>query len=397
MYDDKKWSFRVTQGTKGLQDLLEEWQALTDAWPEPARLEHLHMAEWARAYAHHLAPSPGRLIWASVRHGGRLVALLPLERTGRRSLRLLTNEHLYLADVVTAEDVRALWPALWRWLQHDAGIAWTRLEIGRLRADAWLAEGLRLCPPQRMFDNAVGGSADLDVDRSYDALLKSASANHRSSLGRGQKKAAALGTLRYESHATPQALAEALPHFMAVEVSGWKGEQGGAIACRPEWQAFYGELTQTLGTRGGQPGPRDHCEIDLLWLDDLPVATIFWLRTGMTLALQKIAYREDLAAVGPGKLILARALERACADPALRRISFITRCPWADGWRTQVTPVTAHIVYADHLRGRLAGRVRELARWAKAALKAWRFGRRPPATPPADAGPAGPAEPAGPA
>lgn len=363
------WTFRLDRGEAGLQALWADWQQLVAELPSA---DHLHRPEWAAAYARHLAGDSERLVWASVRRraDGRLMAVLPIEQTGPRQLRLLTNEHLYLADVISHVAPAALWPAFWHWLQHDAGLSWTRLDVGRLRAGGWLAEALRQCAPRHDFHSVIGGSAWLDVDRPYDALLRGASANHRSSLARGAKKADPLGGLRYETHRTAEALAAALPHFLDVEASGWKGEQGGAVACRPEWLAFYRELTERLAER---PAEQDRqpagCEIDLLWLGERPVATIFWLRTGHTLALQKIAYREDLASIGPGKLILARALARACADPDLLRVSFVTRCPWADGWRTEVTPVTGHLIYAEHLRGHGMALLRRLWQAGKAGLR----------------------------
>lgn len=360
---DGPYAFRLDRGQAGLQTLLADWQALVAQLPDA---DHLHRPEWAAAYARHLAGDIERMLWASVRQDGRLVAVLPIEQTGRRQLRLLTNDHLYLADVVSCADPLTLWPAFWHWLQHDAGLSWTRLDVGRMRAGGWLAQALAHVPPRHDFHSRIGGSAWLDVDRCYDALLRGASANHRSSLTRGAKKAEQMGGLRYESHATPEALAAALPHFVDVEASGWKGEQGGAVACRPEWLAFYRELTERLAGRDGQTAG---CEIDLLWLGDRPVATIFWLRTGGTLALQKIAYREDLASIGPGKQILARALARACADERLQRVSFITRCPWADGWRTEVTPVSGHLIYAEHARGHAMAVLRRLWQAAKAGAR----------------------------
>ena len=51
---------------------------------------------------------------------------------------------------------------------------------------------------------------------------------------------------------------------------------------------------------------------------------------------------------------MAEALQRACADPSLHGVSFITRCPWADGWRTEITPVRSWTLFPDTWRGRLA-------------------------------------------
>ncbi len=355
------FSFHLDRGAAGLQALQADWQALVELMPDA---DPLHRPEWAAAHARHLAADAEALVWASARQDGRLVAVLPLEQVGPRHLRLLTSDHLYLADVAAIVTPETLWPAWWHWLQHDAGLGWTRLDIGRLREGSWLAEALRLHPPAHDFHAPLDGSAWLDCSRPYDELLRAATSKHRSNLKRGAEKAAQKGSLRYETHTSVEALAAALPHYLAVEASGWKGQQGTAVACRPEWQAFYTALTETLG--GQHDGPSG-CEIDLLWLGDEPVATLFWLRAGRTLALQKIAYREDLSAIGPGQLALAHALRRACEDPTLARYSFITRCTWADGWRSTVTPVSGHVIYVDSARGHLMAWARRGWHWFKAA------------------------------
>lgn len=376
--NSEHWAFDLLSGPVGLATLRDEWQALAD------RLPHLHFAQcpqWAEAYMTCLADRPASLCWVTVRRSGELVAVWPLEHVTRgwgalgvRELRTLSHAHMTLSDIVADPGDAALWPALWVWLERTPGVPWDRMVLPQLADDSvlarWLGQGQSALRQSREID----GSAWLDCDRPYEVLLKAASANHRSSLSRGAKRAAELGVLRYETFTDPAGMAGAMTHFLAIEASGWKGEQGGAVACKAELVDFYTRLTAGLGARG-------QCEIDLLWLGEKPIATIFWFRTGGQLHLQKIAYLEELANLGPGKLIMAEALKRACGDAALQRVSFITRCPWADGWRTSVTPVWRHQMYPDTVRGRLIAALDRHASDAKARLKPlvqrWRAG--PPA------------------
>ena len=98
--------------------------------------------------------------------------------------------------------------------------------------------------------------------------------------------------------------------------------------------------------------------------------------------LQKIAYREEFAELGPGALIVAEALKRACADPSLSRLSFITRCPWADGWRTRITPVWRYSLYRGSLRGRTGSAIVNTLAHFNARVKPWvKRLREGPATP----------------
>lgn len=358
---EHRWRFAVSAGHPGLQALKPSWCRLAEAIPT---LDFVQSPDWAQAYLDHLAPSPDDVLWITAHEGEDLVAVLPVERVmpGGRDLRMHTHPHMTLADVVAQPASAQVWPALWDWLQHDSGLSWDRLVIHKMSADAMLAGWLSQVPLRLALSSEIDGCAVLDCDRSFESLLKGASANHRSSLNRGLKRAEQMGTLRYATHADPQSLNDAMPHFLAVEASGWKGAQGGAVACSAELMAFYDQLARDLGARG-------QCEIDLLWLDDRAIATVFWFRTGGQLHLQKIAYLEELANIGPGKLIMREALMRACADPTLRGVSFITRCPWADGWRTEVTPVWTHTLYRESWRGRALHAFRRYAKKLKGAAK----------------------------
>ena len=336
------WNFQHSIGIEGLNAIEATWESLADSDPQ---LAFYQCPAWARAYLEHLAPQPEALICVTGWRGKRLELLLPLERVGSE-LHLLHHDHMTLADVLAPGLDDEVWPKLRAWLSSPAGPGNGRLRFPALPSHAVLDRWLGRFPEPLTLQRSLDGSAWLSCERNYADLLKGASANHRSNLVRGLKRAAKLGTLRYECLSRPDELAAAMPHFLSIEASGWKGAQGGAVACKPQLVAFYTSLCASLGAQG-------RCEIDLLWLGPTPIATIFWFRTGGTLHLQKIAYHEELGELGPGRLIMAEALQRACADPSLRRVSFITRCPWADGWRTEIARVRSWTFYPNTWKGRL--------------------------------------------
>lgn len=368
------WAFSLSSGPEGFAALAAEWQALADGLPG---LNFIQCPQWAAAYMTCLCAAPQRLQWITARRDGRLEAVWPLELCQRgigpfavRELRGLSHAHMTLSDIAADTVQGPLWQALWQWLQHDSGLRWDVLTLPLVAEDAVLASVLAELPAAGVWAKAVDGSAWLDCSKPYEQLWKSVSANHRSSVTRGMKKAQERGPLRYETHGTDAAgLAQAMQHFLTIEASGWKGAQGGAVACSPDALAFYQQLLQTLG-------PRGQCEIDLLWMGETPIATIFWFRTAGTLHLQKIAYLEEVSSLGPGKLVMAYALQRACSAGDIHHVSFITRCPWADGWRTTVTPVWRHRLFRAGLKGRLVAMgTRAWAgfkAWAKAWLARWR-------------------------
>jgi len=368
------WAFSMTSGPEGFAALVAEWQILADSLPG---LNFVQCPQWAEAYMACLCTAPQRLRWLAARYEGRLVAVWPLELHQRgpgpfvvRELRGLSHPHMTLSDIAADSVQGPLWAAMWSWLQRQSGVAWDVLHLPLLAEDAVLAPALADLPAAHVLAKAVDGSAWLDCTQPYEQLWKSVSANHRSSVTRGMKKAQERGALRYETHGVDAAgLAQAMQHFLAIEASGWKGAQGGAVACSPDALAFYQQLLQTMG-------PRGQCEIDLLWLGETPIATILWFRTAGTLHLQKIAYLDEVSALGPGKLIMAYALQRACAADDIHRVSFITRCPWADGWRTTVTPVWRYRLFRASLKGRLVALATRAQDGLKARVKAWLARRR---------------------
>lgn len=382
MMNSVQWTFELLMGREGFEAVRNDWQALADC------LQGLHFAQcpqWAEAYLSYLAPRPHDLCWVTARRDGALQAVLPLERTtkglgwfGVRELHTLVHDHMTLADIVAdPADAPSLWPALMAWLQREAPVGWDRLTLPQLAEESTLAQSLALHPAPGQVSMVVDGSAWLDCDRSYEALLKAATSKHRSNLSRGARRAKEMGALRYEVHTQPEALEAAFAQFMAVEGSGWKGQQGTAINCDPTLVAFYQQLVRSFGVA-------QQCEIDLLWLDDKVIASGLWFKTGGCLYLQKVAYLEELSAVSPGTLLMAEALERTCADPSMRRLSVITRCTWADGWRTTVMPVWRHVVYPATVRGRATAWWDDTLSRLKTQVKGWL--RRDPA--PTDSAPA---------
>lgn len=338
-----QWRFQFTRGIEGLTAIEAIWEDLADSDPH---LAFYQCPAWARAYLEHLAPDPEALVWVTGWRGLALGLVLPLEQFGSK-LCLLHHDHMTLADALAPGLDDSIWPQLRAWLSGPKGPGNAALRFPAIPSHGVLGRWLELFPEPLSLLRNLDGSAWLSCERSYSEILKGASANHRSNLSRGLKRAEKLGPLRYESFSHPDELTSAMPHFLSIEASGWKGKQGGAVSCKAELVAFYKGLCSSLGTR-------QRCEIDLLWLGTDPIATIFWFRTGGTLHLQKIAYLEDHGELGPGRLIMAEALQRACADPSLHGVSFITRCPWADGWRTKIAPVCSWTLFPDTWRGRFA-------------------------------------------
>lgn len=358
------WRFEALSDHRALAELHAEWEALHARVPGA----HFHQHPvWFAAWLDHLCDDPAASRVLTLRHGGTLVGVWPLtlSRIGRwlpLSERAgLCNSHMTHADLLVDPSCADAGPRMLAHLTQDRP-RWDRLRIPRLREDAQLETALRLAMPEQVTRTPAEASAWLDCRVSFDEIWRGASANHRSKVTRGWHKARQIGPVAYRTAADPDTIGSALDTFIAIEASGWKGRAGTAIGQSARLRAFYGQLAREFSRLG-------LCEIDLLYLGDRPVAGILWFRSGQRLHLQKIGYDESLSKLGAGNLVMHEAISRACADPTLKAISFITRCPWADGWRTALAPVHEVAVYHPGWRGRLLRTV-VLAkqRWRRRAI-----------------------------
>lgn len=342
-------TFAWTRGAEGLRQIAAPWQELADSLPDA---EYFQRPQWYEAYLQ-LSEAPQDMVWITVHEQGQLKAVLPLQQLKRRmgpltvrELRLVNHGHMTLADVCADRRDTTLWPELWRWLHGRQAPDWDRLVVTHTPADGVLAGWMQQQPPAHLLQSVASSSARVDCRRSLDELLKACGGNHRSNLSRRSKRAEAMGPLRYELARTPEELARLMPVFMSLEASGWKGKAGSAVASTPKVQAFYDTLLDGFGRRG-------ECEIDVLYVGDRAVASVLWFRTARQIHLQKIGYLEELSDLSPGKLLMRESFRRACADPSLDRLCFITHPDWADPWKPEGNPVLEFSAFSNGLKGSL--------------------------------------------
>jgi hypothetical protein len=110
-----------------------------------------------------------------------------------------------------------------------------------------------------------------------------------------------------------------LESFFALEVSGWKGKLGTAIACSPIDVRFFEELS-----KGGFE--RRQLQILMLRLDDRPIAMQYNLVSHQAVFALKIAYDEDFKRYSPGMLLGVEAFKLFHGRPD---ISWVDSCPTA--------------------------------------------------------------------
>mgnify|MGYP001496408257 CR=1 FL=1 len=315
-------SARIFIGKSGFADLQPEWDKLATA----CGYHFLHFTAWYQAELECLE-NTNTVFFVALYDGGRLFAVLPLERVFLRKGRLsLPVVQLFYPNEMGVNDVLADRPlAPYRKLLQ----ATLRRELSFFAFIRWqcvLENGcaIGLLPPEKK-PRITHASKYIDFSQGFTTFWDSYSSKFRKGLLKKLRKAEEQGELRLVCATTTEDLPQAFEDFLTVEDSGWKGERGTSIKKQPKKLAFYRHLLKEYGERG-------ICQINILYSKDVPIAAQFGVRVGRRLFLLKIGFREDYAAVSPGYLVLYKLVEESAARGEIDSVSFVTGVNWIDRW-----------------------------------------------------------------
>jgi CelD/BcsL family acetyltransferase involved in cellulose biosynthesis len=159
----------------------------------------------------------------------------------------------------------------------------------------------------------------------WDWWLRRLSGNFRHNLRRRARKFPCEPKLRRVDNADP----EALKLFFEMERSGWKGADGGAIACNPRTLRFYNEIAQAADRFG-------YLTLYFLNMGERTIAAHFGLTYNGRYFVPKCAYDESAEHFSPGHMLVNSVL-RDCASRSLSEFDFLG--PWME-WKANWTPLT---------------------------------------------------------
>jgi CelD/BcsL family acetyltransferase involved in cellulose biosynthesis len=256
--------------------------------------------------------------FACVRHGERLVAMLPIStRTGRLGWcdapGALNSPFTTLSTPLVSRDAPDGWAdalvlAIRRACRGGAFLFPmfpVRSPLGVALYDAFARTGAEiaaLAPFERPVLAARG---------SYDSYAAEALArSRRKGLARLRRRLAERGAATHAVGCRGLDLREGVEAFLQLEQSGWKGRMGTALGAHAVTRAFARDLFLSAE---GPVGAR----ADVLLLDGAPIAASLALVTAGTAFLLKTAYDEAHRALAPGVLLedaIVRALhtDRFC-------------------------------------------------------------------------------------
>lgn len=366
--DRRELGVRFATGIAGMQDLRGVWEALAPDVGEPG---FQHQYAWYESFLNNVAQEPDTALFAVVSRGALPVAIVPFV-TGRASvfpsarvLQLPDHPHLCLADAILrqGEDPAELIRRVVWALRRSMARGWDVLLFPEVSASS--AVNRALTGPWAGFSvrEFARESHSLPNAGGYDATAARFPGPFRRDLRRKARRLAETGAVEYCSVEEPEALEKAFRDFLAVEASGWKGENGTrtAIQCNPELVGFYGDLIRCRSVTL-------RCVINLLYLDGVCIAGEFCLYSHGVLTLLKIGYDESRGNLSPGNVLLDAVLRDWCERPGVRAISLLGDAVWQRSWHPYVEPVYRYWLFNRSLRGLIAWVVRHIWVAARRAL-----------------------------
>jgi CelD/BcsL family acetyltransferase involved in cellulose biosynthesis len=188
-------------------------------------------------------------------------------------------------------------------------------------------------------------TAWVDIDGPFDAYWEARGKNLRQNLRKQQKKLETSGIqTRLECLTTVEDVVPALAHYGRLEASGWKGNEGTAIAPGHPQYAFYLAMLQNFCRQG-------RARLYQYRFNNEVVAMDLCILCGDRIVILKTAYDEAHKAVSPSTLMRQQQFEQLFADAAaggaLRRIEFYGKVM---EWHTRWTAHTRQIYHGTRYR-----------------------------------------------
>lgn len=359
------YAVEALEGRAAFDALREEWNAVVTRGP--ADLPYARH-EWLAAWLDAFAPAGRLRVLAARGPSGAAAGFAAfLEERSRGVTRLLApaNDHSCRVEWALGPDASGAAAALWAYLRDR--LRWDVLLLRDLDRDG--PTSVLLEPLARADGHLTGRWESLRTP--YLALggegaESRTSTKFRANLRRRAKRLAEMGAVALRLTGGGAELEPALGEFFALEVAGWKGAHGTAIAHDPRLVRFYTQVARDAAARGA-------LRLHALTLDGRAVAMHLGLVHRGTYALPKTAYDERLGAVSPGQL-LHREVLAECEARGLAELDFLgPDMEWKRDWEPAHRPHDWLYVYRPSAAGRVLHGVRHRVRPAvKEVLSWWR-------------------------
>lgn len=293
---------QVCASAEQLAGLRDAWNALLAKAPENSPfLTHEWITAWWRAFG------PGLSLYViTAWQDDELVAVAPLAYTRQKMLgatrsvvTFMANEYSNRANFIVGHSPR---PGLEAILDHllTSAPPWDLLLIEPVDEGSPVTQAFLNMLADRSQPFGIEDSLRspyLPLPATWAGLKEGLSPSFRKTLDRKQRKARQLGAslqLQFRGHSD-------LNEVFDIASESWQHDAGTSIASTTRLRQFYGEIASA----------RDWLQLAVLELDGKPIAFEYDLRYGHVLYNLKLGYRPQFAALSPGLVLQATALQHA--------------------------------------------------------------------------------------
>ena len=312
-----------------VEPIRAEWSELA----ERARSDPFAMPGWIETW--HRSFDGGRLEVHGLRRNGELVALAPLIGKGR-VLGSPTNWHTPHYEILALDSEAA--DSL---IRHTVSRMPARLRIRFAPASGVTSAAFATACAEvgvAVFERTMARSPIIELEGDFESYRRGLSKNMRKNLNRRRTRTEELGELELKIIEGADELEDGLASAFAIEASGWKGEQGTAMASEPRTRSFYSEIASWAAELG-------MLRLVLLQVDGHPIAFDLGLqRNGVYYSL-KTGYEAEHHRLGPGAT-LTNDLIRYCYAMGLDRVALLGsedefKRKWSDGAGVDLVEIQA--------------------------------------------------------
>lgn len=310
-------NFKIVRDSE-LDSLLPEWEHLSESLPGPAFFASpLWQVNYWRCRS---VAGPRPLVIAAFAEDASLVGVVPVARLDRerhnlvRPLRMSTGTGEYASYWCCHPSYADAFVAgLYQVFDREFRL-WSKLAVNYLPSSsavriAWLS----FCDSNRIpIEVEVADSVPIirvdDIGGEARDLL---APKYAKEIVRKTRSLEKYGPIEALAVRQPYELDQYFDEFLQIEASGWKAQDGGAIALQPDALQFWKSVAYGAAEKG--------ClRLHLLSCGGRWIAAEMGVVWGETFHCLKIAYNEEFRNFAPGIMMTLEALQESLHDPQVK-------------------------------------------------------------------------------
>ena len=350
--DSPTLELQLVQGKQGLSGIKSDWLAL-----------HLSVSSksfcqspfWFESYLEHLADGQESWFFAAIYQDKSLVAVVPLVEKQQKFLifqfkvlGLSLHGHFGLRNCLIADNIsrQAVAELCYQQLNQTKNIQWDLLSFEAVLETSEyskLAESLT----HVTIIKRPAVACDIILVAKDGHCLDTLSKNFRRNFTKAKNKLAKVGAVDFVSAQTGDNLWHYFDEFLQVEASGWKGASGSgsAIVLHENLRAFYRQVMEDFSQYG-------QVEINLMRVDEKPIAGQLSFLMGDTVYLFKIGYNEAYAKCQPGHLLIEHMLAEYQQRKSITEVNLISDAQWHHSWQPKIIEGWNYFICRSSFKGR---------------------------------------------